>query len=158
MHRGSKVSPMTTSPPTTLVAHCSLSSRKGTAFPGVASAHSGLSGSAKKETSEKELLVVVNESANRTPDAAQDLFEKWICGERRGAGSEPETGGGGGLGKREARVCAHRFDVGLVEKPRRLRTGDLDRVRHERRPRRAAQPREVGGEVVEDQAAEFCVL
>ena len=65
------------------------------ALPGVASAHSGLSGSAKKETSEKELLVVVNESANRTPDAAQDLFEKWICGEGRGAGSEPETGAGG---------------------------------------------------------------
>ena len=49
------------------------------ALPGVASAHSGLSGSAKKETSENELLVVVNESANRTPDGAQDLFEKWIA-------------------------------------------------------------------------------
>lgn len=78
------------------------------AFPGVASAHSGLSGSAKKETSEKELLVVVNESANGTPDAAQDLFEKWICGERRGAGSEPETGGGGANGVRAPLLCTVR--------------------------------------------------
>ena len=64
MHRGSNVSPSTTSPATTLCAQPSLRFKNVRALPGAGSAQSGLSPSTKKETSERDVLVVVKDARN----------------------------------------------------------------------------------------------
>ena len=79
MHRGSNVSPSTTSPATTLCAQPSLRFKNVTALPGAGSAQSGLSPSTKKETSERDVLVVVKDARNGSLIKAQDLLEKWMA-------------------------------------------------------------------------------
>lgn len=74
--RGSNVRPMTFSPPTTERAHCSLRLRNVKAFSGAGRAHSGSSESTKKDTSERELLVVLNDAANGSAMKGHDLLEK----------------------------------------------------------------------------------